>query len=50
MTSPKSGTHQPKQPLPPVNPDPKAHPMHPKVPVQPIPQGTDPKAPVKTGE
>ena len=31
----------------PVNPDPKTHPMHREVPVQPIHEGTDPKQPIK---
>lgn len=38
------------EPTSPVNPDPKAHPIHPKIPVQPIHEGTDPKTPVVPGE
>lgn len=38
------------QPLSPVNPDPKAHPIHPPIPVQPIHEGTDPARPVTPGE
>jgi len=33
----------------PLNPDPKAHPIHREVPVQPIHEGTDPKRPVRRG-
>lgn len=33
----------------PVDPDPKSHPIHREVPVQPIHEGTDPKRPVKRG-
>lgn len=33
----------------PLNPDPKSHPIHREVPVQPIHEGTDPKQPVKRG-
>jgi hypothetical protein len=38
-----------QQPASPVNPDPKAHPIHPPIPVQPIHEGTDPKTPVTPG-
>lgn len=37
-----------EQPTSPVNPDPKAHPIHPRIPLQPIHEGTDPKTPVTT--
>lgn len=33
----------------PLNPDPKSHPIHREVPVQPIHEGTDPKQPVRRG-
>jgi hypothetical protein len=38
------------QPTSPVNPDPKAHPIHAPIPVQPIHEGTDPKTPVTPGD
>jgi hypothetical protein len=38
------------QPASPVNPDPKAHPIHPPIPNQPIHEGTDPKRPVTPDE
>jgi hypothetical protein len=42
---PGPGTPQEK----PLNPDPKSHPMHREVPLQPIHEGTDPKQPVRRG-
>jgi hypothetical protein len=33
----------------PLNPDPKSHPIHREVPMQPIHEGTDPKPPVRRG-
>jgi hypothetical protein len=36
-----------RQPASPVNPDPKAHPIHPAIPPEYIHEGTDPKTPVK---
>ena len=61
MTMPKNPTlpsttpNQPAQQPPshqaptPLNPDPKSHPIHREVPVQPLHEGTDPKQPVKRG-
>ncbi|MBX3213913.1 MAG: hypothetical protein KF850_17900 [Labilithrix sp.] len=50
QTAPEPGeptkTPPEKQPASPVNPDPKSHPIHPPIPVQPIHEGTDPKTPV----
>ena len=34
----------------PVNPDPKAHPLHAPIPNQPIHEGTDPPAPITETE
>jgi hypothetical protein len=39
-----------QQPTSPVNPDPKAHPIHPAIPVQPIHEGTDPAKPIVAGD
>jgi hypothetical protein len=53
--SPPTGpTEQPGQPAQqpihaPVDPDPKAHPIHPEIPMQPIHEGTDPTRPI-TGD
>lgn len=52
-TAPQPGTPQPgtkPAPASPVNPDPKAHPIHAPIPVQPIHEGTDPKQPVHTDD
>lgn len=45
-TAPEKTTTPETHPAP-VNPDPKTHPMHREVPVQPIHEGTDPKQPIK---
>ncbi len=42
---PQTEPKKPHEP-PPVNPDPKAHPIHPPIPTQPIHEGTDPKQPI----
>ena len=46
-TNPNPQQQPAKQPL---NPDPKSHPIHREVPVQPIHEGTDPKQPVRRGD
>ena len=45
-TTPNAPTTPNKEPL---NPDPKSHPIHREVPLQPIHEGTDPKQPVRRG-
>jgi hypothetical protein len=46
----QSPSKSPASPAPePLNPDPKSHPIHREVPVQPIHEGTDPKQPVRRG-
>jgi hypothetical protein len=42
---PKQGEPK-KTPPPTVNPDPKAHPIHPETPPEPIQEGTDPRRPI----
>ena len=45
-TTPNAPNAPSQQPL---NPDPKSHPIHREVPLQPIHEGTDPKKPVRRG-
>jgi hypothetical protein len=44
-----SGNPTVREPSKPLDPDPKSHPIHREVPVQPIHEGTDPKQPVRRG-
>ncbi len=45
--NPDQATEPTTQPIhAPVNPDPKSHPIHPEIPIQPIHEGTDPSTPI----
>lgn len=45
-SNPQNPNTNPVVPHEPIDPDPKGHPIHPEIPMQPIHEGTDPKQPI----